>query len=270
MYAACVAAEKAARPQALKDIGRVLKESGWSRSVRPSAIIERVFRWTFGERHLTLRAVFSSALATVVMLSLVLFIAASHRSKLIGFFFAEGILGDRTIRFETLLDLAIIGFLADYLSLGKARWFMRRISRPSNVAVVALLTLGDLLCSMAISTTMSAVAFFLNVLWLHGNPGVWMTTEPLLEWLDIGNAILGRDIDHLGDMTILAPSTLLTSIWAILILIPTAILKPLTPLQRFTAWFFDVDHHPVKAIGIVSAAMVMIGGLIWTLLRAVI
>ena len=43
MYAACVAAEKAARPMALKDIGRVLKDSSWSRSMRPTAIIEQMF-----------------------------------------------------------------------------------------------------------------------------------------------------------------------------------------------------------------------------------
>jgi hypothetical protein len=35
-------------------------------------------------------------------------------------------------------------------------------------------------------------------------------------------------------------------------------------------WFFDVDRHPVKAIGIVSATVVLIGGLIWTGLRATI
>src|SRR4029077_11732915 len=39
-YAACTAAEKAASPQALKDIGRILKDQGWERSVRPPAIIQ--------------------------------------------------------------------------------------------------------------------------------------------------------------------------------------------------------------------------------------
>ena len=48
MYAACSAAEKAARPEALKEIGRVLKNRYWSHSAQPSVIIEQVFRWTFG------------------------------------------------------------------------------------------------------------------------------------------------------------------------------------------------------------------------------
>jgi hypothetical protein len=34
MYAACVAAEKVARPEALKDIGRILKNTSWERSAR--------------------------------------------------------------------------------------------------------------------------------------------------------------------------------------------------------------------------------------------
>jgi len=33
---------------------------------------------------------------------------------------------------------------------------------------------------------------------------------------------------------------------------------------------FDVDKHPVKAIGIVSAALVMIGSLIWSVVLATI
>jgi hypothetical protein len=41
-------------------------------------------------------------------------------------------------------------------------------------------------------------------------------------------------------------------------------------LQRFTAWFFDVDKHPVQAIGIVAGALVMIGSLIWTLVQTII
>jgi hypothetical protein len=147
---------------------------------------------------------------------------------------------------------------------------MRRISYPGNVAIVSLLTLGDLVCSMVISTMMSGMAFFLNTVWLGGKLGFWMATEPLLEWLDIGGAILGRDIDHLGDMTLLAPSTLLTSIWALLILVPTAILKLLAPLQRFTVWFFNVEKRPLQAIGIVSSALVMIASLIWSLIRAII
>lgn len=53
MYAGCTAAEKAARPEALHDIGQILQKSVSSYSGRPAAdVIEAVFIWTFGPKHL--------------------------------------------------------------------------------------------------------------------------------------------------------------------------------------------------------------------------
>jgi hypothetical protein len=56
-----------------------------------------------------------------------------------------------------------------------------------------------------------------------------------------------------GDIFI--ASTLLTSIWITLILLSTIVLKLLAPIHRFTAWFFDVQKHPVQAIGIIAGAL---------------
>ena len=68
VYAACAAAEKAARPEALKDIGRILNDRTWEQSVRPSAIVDRIFVWTFGERHFSWKCVSRSMIATFVIL----------------------------------------------------------------------------------------------------------------------------------------------------------------------------------------------------------
>jgi len=46
------------------------------------------------------------------------------------------------------------------------------------------------------------------------------------------------------EITIL--STLLTSVWTVLILLSTSVLKLLSPAHRFTAWFFDVEKHPLQ------------------------
>jgi hypothetical protein len=43
MYAACATAEKTARPVALKDIGRILRDSSWSSFILPSEITRRLF-----------------------------------------------------------------------------------------------------------------------------------------------------------------------------------------------------------------------------------
>jgi hypothetical protein len=66
MYAGCSAAEKAARPEALQDIARILKDPSWSRAVRPVSIIERLFRWTFGARQLSWKCVRRSIMATLM------------------------------------------------------------------------------------------------------------------------------------------------------------------------------------------------------------
>ena len=68
MYGACAAAEKAARPEALKDIGHFLKDPSWSWSVRRSAVVEKVFRGTFGERHFSWKCARRSATATIILL----------------------------------------------------------------------------------------------------------------------------------------------------------------------------------------------------------
>jgi hypothetical protein len=69
MYAAGLAAEKAARPEALADIGRILRDPTWERSAQPSTIIERVFNWTFGDRPVSWRCVTRSMCATIIFVT---------------------------------------------------------------------------------------------------------------------------------------------------------------------------------------------------------
>lgn len=68
LYGACAAAEASARPQALTDIATVLRSTSWSNDNRPSAIIARVFRWTFGDRHLSWKCLGRSILASLIFL----------------------------------------------------------------------------------------------------------------------------------------------------------------------------------------------------------
>jgi hypothetical protein len=65
-------------------------------------------------------------------------------------------------------------------------------------------------------------------------------------------------------------STLFTSVWLTLVVFASAIIKLLAPLHRFTAWFFDVETHPLQAIGMVAGFLVMAGAVVWTIGRAVL
>ena len=260
MYAACVAAEKAARPMALKDIGRVLKDSSWSRSMRPSAIIEQMFDWTFGERHLSWKCVRRSASATILFVTAVcLFLF--YRS---GYFLYAN-------SYDEPLELSadiLAAFLADYLALWKTRWLLRS-------KIGGLNSLFVLILDAALSLTISCAFLWVGMFFVHF---VNSTNMTFYQGITMSSDIVGYHLHHLFDpyfgvvtwYTPLMISTLLTSIWAALFLIASAVIKVASPLQRFTAWFFDVDRHPLKAVGVVSAALVMIGSLMWTGLRAMI
>ena len=124
MYAACAAAENAARPEALKDIGTVLNDTSWLGSLRPSAIIGRVFVWTFGERHLSWKCFGISVVATTIFGSAILCVAVlSDWTRFFefyyGFFGWGGIWSNPLAYGNRLAEFVFIGILADYISLLK-------------------------------------------------------------------------------------------------------------------------------------------------------
>ncbi len=263
MYAACTAAEKAARPAALQDIGRILKDTTWGRSVRPSAIIERVFKWTFGDRHLSWKCGRRSLMATLCIVTttaLVDFLRSGVRPNI------EDWVDPRNI-FDVMLTFVILSFVPDYLALWKSRFL---VSLPISKFEGIFLVVADVILSLAIS---SFLVFLYAQVRFGIPPGIHTS---IVEYArGIGGALinnLGGFVGARNHVPLVGPmyvSTLFTSIWTILILLSTTVLKLLVPVHRFTAWFFDVERHPVQAIGIVAGALVMIGSLIWTVLRAV-
>ena len=78
------------------------------------------------------------------------------------------------------------------------------------------------------------------------------------------------DSDTYGWWVLFVASASLTSVWTLLILLSTAVVKLTPKLQRYGVWFFATDEHPVQAIGIASAALVMGGGLFWSTIRMLI
>jgi hypothetical protein len=315
MYAACAAAEKAARPEALKDIGRVLKDPSWSHSVRPSTIIEQAFVWTFGDRHVGWKCMRRSILASLVMS---LYVATIFRAVTRSEFqpimaLRMAVFGSPTFPafekfapspldaiLQILFGFLLMAALPDYMALAKTRWLMRPIGRTSDLSAMLMLVTADAVLSVALSVTFALATFSIASLISFESPssfamivrgyltGVAMDVETGHRLVQLAEprrfvsageamAIIHGMIDPLierGFMPSLLPvfllSTLFTSVWTILILLSTTVVKLLAPIHRFTSWFFDVDHHPLQAIGIVSGVLVMIGSLIWLIIRAVI
>ncbi len=304
MYAACTAAEKAARPEALRDIERVLHDASWSKGLNPSAVIERVFVWTFGERHLSWKCIRRSAAGTVVF-------------ALIGCLLFPRILADTAIASEglaaksgvqpgsvaalggSLLGVVIVflffGVLPDYASLWKTRGVLNLVHRHRTGLLTAPIL--DVILSILISLVSGIAMWVALGSLLLPIGGVYLNAEgttPLMvydsdksfaqlivlsnsranwHWILSTSSRPIIDIFHgqVGSVRgFLLFSTLFTSVWTTLVVLSTVILKLLVPIQHFTVWYLPTEEHPIRAIGIVSAALVMIGSLIWTILRAII
>ena len=255
MYAACDAAEKSARPGALNEIGRILKDMSWESSA-PSAIVERAFALTFGERQLSRKCFVRSLAATVIF---VIAIAISFGSR-VGF----SLQYYKTARDNPWVVIGyflIAGCLPYYFAVWKSRILIRLSVRYNrNLGRTVALVAIDLLGSVIVSIVFVYVFIFIQLLltYLHSPLDVavphvvyiFTTVTPILP--------------------ILYFSTLMTSLWMTLTLLATIVLKLLAPLQHITVWFFDTDKHPLEAIGMVSGALLMLGSLAWSLVRALI
>jgi hypothetical protein len=65
-------------------------------------------------------------------------------------------------------------------------------------------------------------------------------------------------------------SSLFASIWTVLLVVASALLRGLSPIRRLMTWFFDVEKKPLQAVGIVAAALILVGALGSTIVRALI
>jgi hypothetical protein len=119
MYAGCSAAEKSARPEALKEIALILNNPSWADNVRPSDVVERMFKWTFGKRHLSISCLARSATASVVFVSILLIIIRAETNK-----FPQ--LPDNGFQVSFFILLFVIScIIPDYIALAKSRYLLK-------------------------------------------------------------------------------------------------------------------------------------------------
>jgi hypothetical protein len=155
--------------------------------------------------------------------------------------------------------IVLTGFIADYVALGKTRLLLKQRFRYS----LFLVTL-DIVGSVAISILAMLV---LDTVFYRSS------MEDLPEQFgNLPRLMFGGPIDpgRIGMYSFLVPSTLFTSAWTILIILSTITLRSTYFLQRLMGWFFDVDKHPVSAIGIVSAILTMLSSLVWSLISRLV
>jgi hypothetical protein len=264
IYGASVAAEKAASRRALRDISNVLLDTKIEESTYAQAAALTVFQATFGKRHFSLRCFAASVVETLFTAPFVFFLTSTHQGvrfivSFLLFFPVKGII--------FLLTIVV----SDYAALLKTRALLSfRLNNSTNRHLLGLVAFSvvDIVSSAAIAFSfyflfqrailmqtvfdvgIRALFDLTRVLTLYAiSPGVNIT-------VDTFRVVLGTSV--------------ITSIWSLLAGLSAFLLATVKPIHRFMVWFFDVETHPLQAIGVVSGALVIAWSLIWTGIKAVI
>lgn len=254
MYAACFAAEKAARPDALRFFTQVLTAPAREDS---APFFKRIFDLTFGERHLSWKCARRSYAATIIMIGIFewslgvipgLFSALSRiQNPLLSSSYARIVL----LTGALVVLITFMGAIPDYIALYKTRILLTILNKSLHWKSSCTIIGFDILASVSISVCMIILvnSVFVGISWASV----------------LGLFREGVNV-HSTALDAYPMSTLVTSIWTTLIVVSTGVIRSIVPLQRFTAWFFDVERRPLQAIGIVSGALIMTGSLVWTVL----
>jgi hypothetical protein len=280
LYGACVAAEKSARPQALKDIARVLKSSSWAKVAHPTAIIETIFKWTFGDRQLSLKCLTRSIAVSVTFVVFAALIVHAH----IGKWPYVTLTASTNIDALPLLALIyLIGGLApDYVALAKTRFLLRSLqNRPERFPGMLI---ADLVLSLVISYAFLEISCIPEDMLKAGTldnmgfvPALWESLSRvgltyIYDVIEAGEPtwFFGASADSYPVAILLLSSTVSTSLWIVLVWISGIVIKMSVRLQKASVWFFNVEKHPVRAIGVVCGVLLMATGLAWSAIRALI
>ena len=249
IFFACNAAEKAANEAALKSIGDALK--GWSPPREPT-VVERVFVWTFGDARRSRKRRVSAAVVTLIYVALVL-VTITHFSDFdaSSYFYTPGVAG------RVLIDLCLIGGNAlafGYFpllgALNKSRWILGlEWWRGRPFAALALVPFDLILSSLLVA--MASFGYGL---------GYGFAAGFFAGFHDLPTPVIDENVIAWGKLFCLLP--IMTSLWTILLFSSTLILNIASPLWGFTVWFFDIGKHPVQAIGIVGATLIIFAGLL--------
>ena len=263
IYYVAVAAEKEARKEAIQDIARVMKSSTWSLGTSPNALVSSVFKLTFGDAQLSWRCVQRSMLATVLFC----FFFGVAAYVWTGLPPIEGrYLTGLTAFIPVAITFFVSSFVPDYIALAKSRFLIQTI--PSNVGLLVgtLYVVLDMFLSILISSVFCVAASMAYLAVTVGHaPSVGVMVNAIASAL----LVFKNHPVAFPAFDIFLASTLMTSIWLFLILTSYCLLKILLPLKYvrdFVNWFFPIEQHPIRAIGIVVGSLVWLGSVAVNLL----
>lgn len=297
--------DPAVRPEWTAGASRFLLNRSWPASPKPYQLISKVFDRFLGKTHLSWRCLMRCALVTVIFISVcnIIFLPQIIRDEnmaqeiVAGMRHVDKPFADRASLYKYHLVGSLywlpFAIFADYLSLWKTRVTLAATRallddrrRLPSVPLGLVLVVLDILYSLMISIGITYVALAVTRLVIHaGGPSivlqrgisVLLTGDPEQSFVShdaagyVGEhfvSLIGGDVgDGFG---IFLLSTCFPALWIAVMLMAVVVLSVIPFLQRSTMVVFDVESHPFRAIGNVSALLVLFAGLVWCVVRAVL
>ena len=169
-----------------------------------------------------------------------------------------------------LMVLFIFNYLPDYLSLLKGRYIIKMMRRRPDYSILVIGTTLDIVLSViiiySVCVVLNMVTQFLShkpVLSLDGADIFYKTLVNVLDGLKVlVGGVPNRPLNII--YATYYCTSLMTSLWTMLILLTALLIKlasGLNPTMRLLTWMFDVDAHPIRVLGLVSAVIVWVGSI---------
>jgi|ERR1700676_1502257 len=239
---------KAATANWLKNLGTEGKLSNW-----PQGFAD-IFDSVFGRKHFSWRCFARSSVASFLSVAVLTLIWLGSAPTSATYHF-------RLWDINELLSLALIlNVLPDYLSLLKARYVIRVMSRKPTVGRITFLLIFDLVACAAIYFSFFVVFWWGLIVWGR-NPAMFL--PDLRNFFEVS-------LSFRTPASSLFFATFFTSVWAWLYALSVALVKGanyfsvgVKTLERF----LDIDEKPIRSLGLVSMAVVTILYLTAPLLR---
>jgi hypothetical protein len=271
IYTGSIALEKEMREEAKHEIAGFINRT----NVLPDSqvvanFISHAFEAVFGSRHWTLKCMRRSFVASIVVcLSLMglFWLKYPHNFDLVlnalnsGPFWAAGI--------SAAIMMVWFSCIPDYMSLFKGRFILAVMTRSRDITRILLLVLLDISASSCIYFIALTAAAFVISADRHSIREAADAAVSAERVIISGFGILfGRSPLHPDDIgfAVYLLSTMMTSMWAVMILLASLTVRLLSTvglLMRLVRWAFDMDAHPVRKLGMVSAAIIWLGSVIY-------
>jgi len=257
VYKGASALENELRPQAVKEIGRILTNATFpTDNFSINRIVYEAFNSTFGDRHWSWKCVGRSLLASWIFV--ILFVALSSATD------HAPLLGQNLDKVDFFGFLEAFGvlffllFLPDYISLYKTRYILRASTRLTNPWLSSLPLIADILVTSIFYPLAVGTAAIILVRLFRPDLQYRSYSDMISdEFQTLRNLFESTHYSNIIVLRAFVLSNYMTALWSTIVFISIFTLKSASysnVILRAMRWAFDLEKHPVRALGLVAGA----------------